>query len=304
MKHTMKVTLMLLVVFLLAQFAGLAITNQYIDKELSAETGETEFKDLPLNMDRPDVPESQAYIFIITAVIIGTILVLLLVRFKGARLWRAWFFMAASLCLTMAFGAFMHQYLALALGVILSFYKVYRPNFYIHNLTEIFLYGGLAAIFVPIMNIYAAIILLLFISLYDMFAVWQSKHMVSMAKFQSESKVFAGLMIPYSLKDLKKQSEAKKKVKAAKKSKAPTKTVKVKSSVKHAILGGGDIGFPLLFAGVLLKTYSFATVLIVPIVTTLALFGLFMYAKKDKFYPAMPFVTAGCLVGYFIVWLI
>lgn len=29
----------------------------------------------------------------------------------------------------------------------------------------------------------------------------------------------------------------------------------------------------------------------------------FPYAEKDKFYPAMPFVTVGCFVGLAIIWL-
>jgi presenilin-like A22 family membrane protease len=30
-----------------------------------------------------------------------------------------------------------------------------------------------------------------------MYAVWKSKHMVSLANFTAESKVFAGLLVPY-----------------------------------------------------------------------------------------------------------
>lgn len=300
MKHTAKITLILVAVFLLAQFVGLLVINQYIDEEATEATGVTQFKDLPLNMERPEIEESQSYWFIIAAVLIGTVLVLLLVKFRGAKLWKFWFFIAATLCLTMAFAAFMNQTIAFIIALGLSFYKVFRPNFYVHNLTEIFLYGGLAAIFVPIMNLTAAVIVLLFIAVYDAFAVWQSKHMVKMAKFQSDSKVFAGLMIPYSLKDLKAQTAAhktklKKHVKGMK---------KVVVSGRTAILGGGDIGFPLLFAGVVLKTTPMLKVLIIPIVTAIALFLLLYFAKKDKFYPAMPFLTSGCLLGYLIVWLI
>jgi len=40
------------------------------------------------------------------------------------------------------------------------------------------------------------------------------------------------------------------------------------------------------------------------VATTLALFSLFMYAKKNKFYPAMPFLTAGCFIGFLIAKLI
>ncbi|MBI5880496.1 hypothetical protein HZB90_00020, partial [archaeon] len=168
--------------------------------------------------------------------------------------------------------------------------KIYKPNFIIHNLSEVFVYGGLAAIFVPIMNLYAVVILLILISVYDMIAVWQSKHMVKMAQFQTESKVFAGISIPYQIPKCGKAVEGKGR--------------KVKEEIKSAILGGGDIGFPLLFAGVLMKSMSFAKVLIVPVVVSLALLLLLLLAKKDKFYPAMPFITIGCFVGYGILWLI
>jgi hypothetical protein len=34
----------------------------------------------------------------------------------------------------------------------------------------------------------------------------------------------------------------------------------------------------------------------------LALLLLFVKAGKDKFYPAMPFISAGCFAGLGIVW--
>ena len=83
------------------------------------------------------------------------------------------------------------------LAISLAAWKILRPNVFIHNLTEVFIYGGIAALLVPIINLFSAFILLLLISIYDMYAVWKSKHMVSMAKFQSEAKVFAGLLKRY-----------------------------------------------------------------------------------------------------------
>jgi hypothetical protein len=78
----------------------------------------------------------------------------------------------------------------------------------------------------------------------------------------------------------------------------------VEEQVKSAILGGGDIGFPLLFAGVLMKSYGFMQVLIVPVVASIGLFLLLYFAKKDRFYPAMPFLSAACFAGYGLMLLI
>jgi presenilin-like A22 family membrane protease len=298
MKHTLSITLVLVTVFFLSQIVGLAITNEYVAQKIVNETtGEVtiKYQDLPLDMQRPQIEESKSSIFILGAVLIGTVLVLLLVKFRGFRLWKIWFFLSVALCLTISFWAFLSklgkagQWLAVILAVGLAILKIYKPNFIIHNLSEVFIYGGLAAIFVPIMNLFAAIVLLLLISVYDMIAVWQSKHMVKMAKFQTESKVFAGLSIPYTL---------------PKKDKIKGPTVKVHEEVKSAILGGGDIGFPLLFAGVLMKSFGFLHVLIVPVVASIGLFLLLYFAKKDRFYPAMPFLSAACFVGYGLMLLI
>jgi presenilin-like A22 family membrane protease len=171
----------------------------------------------------------------------------------------------------------------------------------VQNLTEVFIYGGLAAIFVPILNIFWVFMLLIAISIYDMIAVWQSKHMIKLAKFQTKSKVFAGLLMPYQMP---------KKEKQIKKLKIPKSKLKIKKQgIKTAILGGGDIGFPLIFAGVIMKDLmltnpeliGFLKALIIPVFTSIALLTLFLKSKKDRFYPAMPFIFVGCLIGYIML---
>jgi hypothetical protein len=44
--------------------------------------------------------------------------------------------------------------------------------------------------------------------------------------------------------------------------------------------------------------------LIVSVCAAAALLTLLLKAQKDKFYPAMPFITAGCFGGYAIIALI
>jgi presenilin-like A22 family membrane protease len=200
-----------------------------------------------------------------------------------------------------AFGAFFHALVASIASVVLTFFKVFRPNIFVHNFTEVFIYGGLAAIFVPIggFTVFYAIIILVLISIYDMYAVWKSKHMVKLANFTAESKLFAGLNIPYE-----KNSGKIEKISARPLVKKGTSKGK---EIKSAILGGGDIGFPLLFSGAVLKEIivlnnSIPLIIlkafVVPVFTTIALYILFVKGEKNKFYPAMPFLTAGCLIGY------
>ena len=95
--------------------------------------------------------------------------------------------------------------------------------------------------------------------------------MITLAKSQSKANVFAGFFIPY-----------KKEV---------------------AVLGGGDVGFPLLFTSVVMKDFGLYS-LIITISVTISLSFLLFYSKKKKFYPAMPIITLGCFIGYFILQLL
>ena len=124
--------------------------------------------------------------------------------------------------------------------------------------------------------------------------------MIKLEKFQSKSEVFAGLAIPYE--SGKSQAKEKHAVKAG----------KAEHRKSMAILGGGDIGFTLIFAGVVMKGLmlkeavfiGFLKTLIIPVFVTLALLVLLFKGEHGKFYPAMPVLSLGCFVGYFIVLLV
>jgi presenilin-like A22 family membrane protease len=305
MKHNLKVTLILTGLFFISQIIGLLVVNQYIDHNVLEQTGRLEFQPLPGNIERPETSGNGLIILLIFSILIGTGLLLLLIRLKKINIWKAWYAFSVFVTLFFAFGGFFSALVSTIISLILTFFKIFKTNIIVHNLTEVFIYGGLAAIFVPIkeFTIVYAVIILVLISLYDMYAVWKSRHMVTLANFTTESKLFAGLTLPYNTKTktiLKKYTPSLKQQKTK------------RGEIKNAILGGGDIGFPLLFAGVVMKVLmannvlwlGFLKSLIVPLFTTISLYILFVKGEKNKFYPAMPFLTAGCLVGYGALWLV
>ena len=227
MKHTFKVTLILVLLFLAAQLIGLTVINNY------------NVKALPYNIERPEFEESTSYIPVFITIIVATFIALLLLKTGALKLWKIWFFIGVLFTLLISFGAFMSQIAALIFAIIFALIKIFKPTPILHNFTELFIYGGLAAIFVPLFNITSISILLIIIAIYDIIAVWKTKHMVSLAKFQAKAKVFAGLLIPYAKK-------------------------------KSAVLGGGDIGFPLLFAGVIFLKSGWLNAIIVTIFVTMS----------------------------------
>jgi len=208
----------------------------------------------------------------------------------------------------------------LLISLFFTSWKIFRPNIFIHNVTEVLMYAGIGLIIVPLFDVKWALMLLLIISVYDMYAVWKSKHMVKMAEFQTKSKVFAGLMIPYRHKSAKSD---KVELLQMNDHKAAPRIRAGKTSPKNAILGGGDIAFPLIFIGavmndILLESYNatptaaieglkataFLQSSIIIFTSAVALTLLFIFAKKGRFYPAMPFLTAGCLIGWAITLLL
>lgn len=300
MKHPPRTITIMLTMFFLAQIIGLFVITNYIDAEESEIQGEAVFREVDVSgitIERPDVDQNWSFAYMLIALFIGTSLLLIIIKYKTVILWKLWAYLAVVLCLSIALSAFIDSTIALIISLILGWIKIFKSNFYIHNLTELFLYGGLAAIFVPMLNLQSALILLILISLYDMYAVWKSKHMVDMAKFQMQTKMFSGMIIPHKV-------STKQKTKKTLKKKVKRKVTKVKTQVRSAILGGGDVGFPLLFAGTIMKLGGIIDGIIISIFATISLGVLLTKGNENKFYPAMPFLSIGCLAGWIITLLI
>ncbi len=314
-KHSKHITLILLALFIVAQYLGIAILYSYVDPVQTTATGQMTFRDAPF-VERPELEEDTSYIPIMISIIVGTVIVLILMRFRLHAVWKGWFLLSIVISLTVAFGAFVPAIVALVLAVGLGVWKIFRPNFWVHNGTEIFMYGGLASIFVPVLNLFSVSILMVLIGVYDAYAVWKSKHMITLAKETTKARVFAGLFVPYGKDGFKKVDE--KKVEKVESSSKVHKDLKPHTSTsahstsahiqppqpRTAILGGGDIAFPLLFAGVVFKEIGLWQSLIIPLFALAGLGLLLWYGKQDRFYPAMPFIGAGCFVGLGVVWLI
>ncbi|MBI5797323.1 hypothetical protein HZA98_00280 [Candidatus Woesearchaeota archaeon] len=225
--------------------------------------------ELPLHVERPVISPGTSYLYVFVVLLAATAIALLLLRFRLFLLWRFWFLLSIFFTLVISLSVFVSEYAALALALILALWRIFKPNPFVHNFSELFIYGALAAIFVPLFTLLSISILLLLISGYDYIAVRKTTHMVKMAKSQGEAKVFAGLLIPY------------------------------KKNV--ALLGGGDMGFPLMFAGVVMVHFGLGLLdwrtYIVPVSAGLLLLALFVKGEKKKFYPAMPYLSLGCFLG-------
>ena len=305
MKHNIKITLILLAMFIATQFIGLYVVDYYSPvKIVDGEMQNVSAPALPYGMQTPEVQEEMDFYkffpSIILAFILAISLLFLLTRFKAEFILKLWFFAVVTIALGISFNSFLPivkyaSIIALIIALPLAFIKIYRINFLVHNSTELFIYPGIAAVFVPILNLWTIIALLIIISIYDIWAVWHSGIMQKMAKYQIHNlKIFSGFFIPYV------SNKVKLRLQRIKKHQLRNKRIRV----NLAILGGGDVVFPIITAGVMLNTFGTTSALFVIFGAVLGLAYLFFLAEKKKFYPAMPFISAGIFAGMILSYLV
>lgn len=132
------------------------------------------------------------------------------------------------------------------------------------------------------------IILLIIFSIYDFIAVYKTKHMIEMAKEMIKSRAILALVIPPNIQGFKAGLE------------------EIRPGGKFAILGGGDIVFPLLFCASLIPLGIFNSI----IVAFFALIGLFVgfyffiIQKVRQPIPALPPIALFSILGFLLTLII
>lgn len=293
MKHSIKITALLLLFFIITQILGIVLLALEVDvNTISYPTTSIG--------DRPEFTTTYGPLaYLLVGVAFGTVALLGIMRLSRAKtIWKYWYLLAVILSITTALGVLMPSILALTIALLLGYMKITRHNFYLHNFTEVLMYSGLGVLFAPLFSVTWAAVLLVIISLYDMYAVWHSKHMAKLATFTRDSQLFAGIMVNYD-------TRTKQVVTATERKALSTKPKHVTS----ALLGGGDVLFALLFSGAVFSeflvfrsiTLAMFAAFTTAIGAAIALYLLFYLAKKDVFYPAMPFVSLGCFIAYLLL---
>lgn len=256
MKYSFVMILSLLSLFLICEFFGLFVSYSYNQAEL------------PYGIEPPQMDATQSIIYIISAIVFVTVLFLLIQKMNWKFLMKAWFTLAFILCVSVSLTVFVADWLAIIIAAVLIAIRMKEKDLYLHNFTEILIYGGAVAVFAPLLTVFSMAIIMIIISFYDFISVFVTKHMITLAKGQSQEGVFAGLVI------------------------------KFKDEV--AILGGGDVAFPLMFASVVMTEISAITAIFTIYGAALGLLALIILGKRKKFYPALPLITLGSFAGFLL----
>jgi len=306
MKHSLKITLLLLAMFLTAQLVGLAVNEFYSPRTISVLNSSGEIVNvtsynMPYDFEPPVQEPGFNFISVLISFVIGIGLIFIIMKLHAETILRWWFFIVIILGIAISLTAFLQylpyaSWIALVLAVLLAYFKVFRRDMLVHNFTELIVYAGISAIFIPLFNVMFFSFLMVIISVYDIYAVWHSGFMQKMANYQMRKvKVFGGFFIPY----IGKKERAL--IEKARNSRSKKLSKKIKVHV--AILGGGDIVFPMIFSGIVLHALGFIPALLISLGAVLGLGYLFYNSEKGRFYPAMPFISIGCFIALALIYL-
>ncbi len=207
-------------------------------------------------------------------------------KFKKSKkvLFNTFFILAVAWGSLITFSLWVPDIIALLLIALLIFFWVKKPRVIFHNLAMIFGLAGIGSVLGLAISPLIIILLLVVFSIYDVIAVYVTKHMVRMAKEMIEAGAILALIVPQKIADFK------------------TNLSEVKTGGKFLILGGGDVVFPLLLCASLATT-SILNSLIVGFFALLGLFfgfWFFINQKVQKPIPALPPIAAFSIIGYLI----
>lgn len=170
----------------------------------------------------------------------------------------------------------------LAVGLFALFLTL--KNVLIHDIAIIFAIAGVGAFIGLEITPSMAILAFIFLSFYDIIAVYKTRHMVHMAEGMIRSGAIFGFIIPATFKlFFASRDEAKARV-----------------GDDFMILGSGDIGLPMIFVSSLVRQ-SLSEAIIVAIAAMLGLLLthiLFMSQTKRQPMAALPPIATMTILGY------
>lgn len=180
------------------------------------------------------------------------------------------------------------------ISVAVGFSWFFVTRVWLHNLVMILAMVSLGAVFGRFISPWTSMILLLALAIYDLLAV-RFGYMLWMVEKLGESNTLPAFVIP------RRTSEWRSSLRQS----GSTKLVeKEPSDSKYSILGGGDIGFPLLLASSVYFAHGFNNALLVAMFSLLGLIGAYWIQAtffKGKPVPALPPIAILSLIGILIV---
>ncbi len=245
-------------------------------------------KDTGLNYLVPDVSADLHLNLLDVFVLAAFILIFFFLAKKRGRIsevfFKAFLWVVVFSGAEIIFSLFLNSLVAFAFSLVVILLMILVPRVIILNLAVVLSLAGIGAIFGLSIAPMVAVWILAILSVYDIVAVYLTKHMVKMAEGMIASRAIFGFIIPAKLSGFKE------------------KLTVVKPGENFMILGSGDIVLPLILTASIARS-SFPQAVIVAVFSMLGLFLthlIFINQKERRPMAALPPIAALSIIGYLL----
>lgn len=240
----------------------------------------------PAENEMPPYKTAEIDIFqFLVSFIIATVLMLVFLKFfKGKALFEIFFSGAIIFGAQGPFGLLFGKFEAFIISIGIVILRFMYPRIWTQNLAIIIGIAGISASLGMSVEPLMAAILLVILSVYDIIAVYKTRHMVTLFKGMVERGAILALVVPGNLRTwLEKFS-----------------VIKRGNQDNFIFLGTGDLALPIFFAVSALSSGDifFFSVISGASVGFLADHLYFTMQREKKPIPALPFIAAFSIIGY------
>ncbi|MCK4592294.1 hypothetical protein KAT63_02510 [Candidatus Parcubacteria bacterium] len=234
--------------------------------------------------------EIDIFQFLLSFFIATSLMLLFLKKFKGKFLFKFLFSGAIIFGAQGLFGLFLSKLYAFLASVLLVIFRFMHPRIWTQNIIIIIGVSGIAASLGASVKPIFAIFILILLSVYDIIAVYKTRHMVKLFKGMAEKGAVLALVIPKSFSLWKNKFSV----------------IKDENRSEFIFLGTGDIALPLFFAAsAFTDGIKFSIAIILgAIIGLIADHIIFVAQKEKRAIPALPMIAFFSIAGYIIILLI
>lgn len=183
---------------------------------------------------------------------------------------------------------------AVIISAIVGLMWFFTPRVWLHNIALLLAMASLGAVFGRMISPWTAMVLLLIIAMYDFIAV-RFGYMLWLADKLSETVTLPAFFLPRFISEWKTSLKGQR--------------VAALAEIKpvdrdFSILGGGDIGFPLLLTSSVYFAYGLTDAIMVAAFSLAGIIGAYVIQSvflKGKPMPALPPIAALSLIGFLII---
>jgi len=212
---------------------------------------------------------------------------LIIFFFRHQRIFlKAIFSFTAFLGTQISLGVFLPRFLVYPLTLLFIIFWHILSNVFWHNFLIVLTVSGIGGFLGISLKPETILLIFIFLSIYDIIAVYKTKHMVKAVKPMITSKVIFGIIVPHKIDNFL----------------FPLKDIKIgDQKEKFFLLGSGDLILPTMLSA----SFASANLLKSSIIAFFTLLGLiagfFIFLKLEKrSMPALPPLAFGGVLGYLL----